>query len=116
MAAAYSRWAMPDSLSIRLRLPRARPGSARTRGDLRTFALLLRYRKLHVVFQPLADLRSGTVFGHEALIRDELASGRLVAPFATRVALARRLSIATVGTPRRRDAVARVVALLKAQR
>ncbi|MES2186012.1 MAG: phosphodiesterase [Pseudomonadota bacterium] len=65
---------MPLPLSIRLHLPRARPGSARTRGDLRSFALLLRYRKLHTVFQPLADLRSGTVFGHEALIRGPMGT------------------------------------------
>ena len=60
---------MLDSVPLRLRLPHVRPGPARSRGDLRSLALLLRYRKLHVVFQPLADLRSGTVFGHEALIR-----------------------------------------------
>lgn len=59
---------------------------------------------------------AGVLMGHEALVRDELASGRLVAPFTTRVSLPRRLSIATVGSARGRDAVARVVALLKAQR
>jgi len=59
---------------------------------------------------------AGVLMGHEALIRDQLADGRLVAPFTTRVTLQRRLSIATVGTVRGRDAVARVVALLKAQR
>jgi len=59
---------------------------------------------------------AGVLVGHEALVRDELARGRLVAPFATRVALPRRLSIATIGKARGSDAVARVVALLKAQR
>jgi LysR family glycine cleavage system transcriptional activator len=59
---------------------------------------------------------AGVLIGHEALIRDELASGRLVAPFVTRVALPRRLSIATVGPAKARGAAARVVALLKAQR
>lgn len=59
---------------------------------------------------------AGVLMGHEALVREELASGRLVAPFTTRVSLPRRLSIATVGSARGRDAVARVVALLKAQR
>jgi LysR family glycine cleavage system transcriptional activator len=59
---------------------------------------------------------AGVLMGHEALIRDQLATGRLVAPFATRVALPRRLSIATVGKARGRDAVARVIALLRAQR
>jgi LysR family glycine cleavage system transcriptional activator len=59
---------------------------------------------------------AGVLMGHEALIRDELASGRLVAPLATRVALPRRLSIEAIGKARGRDAVARVVALLKAQR
>ena len=59
---------------------------------------------------------AGVLMGHEALIRDELATGRMVAPFATRVALPRRLSIETLGKARGRDAVARVVALLEAQR
>ena len=59
---------------------------------------------------------AGVLMGHEALIRDELAAGRLVAPFTTRVTLPRRLSIATMSKSRGRDAVARVVALLKAQR
>lgn len=59
---------------------------------------------------------AGVLMGHEALIRNELANGRLVAPFATRVALPRRLSIETIGKARGRDAVARVVALLRAQR
>lgn len=59
---------------------------------------------------------AGVLMGHEALIREHLASGRLVAPFPTRVALPRKLSIATVGPARRRDAVARVVDLLAAQR
>jgi LysR family glycine cleavage system transcriptional activator len=59
---------------------------------------------------------AGVLMGHEALIRDELASGRLVAPFSTRLALPRRLSIATVGNARGRNAVARVLALLRAQR
>jgi len=59
---------------------------------------------------------AGVLIGHEALIRDQLASGRLVAPFAARVSLPRRLSIATLGKARGSDAVGRVVALLKAQR
>ena len=59
---------------------------------------------------------AGVLMGHEALIRDELATGRLVAPFAARVALPRRLAIETIGKARGRDAVARVVSLLKAQR
>ena len=59
---------------------------------------------------------AGVLLGHEVLIRDELASGRLVAPFSTRLALPRRLSIATMGNARGRSAVARVLALLKAQR
>jgi LysR family glycine cleavage system transcriptional activator len=59
---------------------------------------------------------AGVLMGHEALIRDELASGRLIAPFPTRVALPRRLSIATLSNARGRHAVARVLALLKAQR
>jgi LysR family glycine cleavage system transcriptional activator len=59
---------------------------------------------------------AGVLIGHEALIRNELASGRLVAPFAARVTLPRRLSIVTVGAPRGRLAAARVLALLKAQR
>ena len=32
-------------------------------------ALLMEGRALHCVFQPIADLRSGGIFGHEALIR-----------------------------------------------
>lgn len=32
-------------------------------------ALLMEARALHCVFQPIADLRSGSIFGHEALIR-----------------------------------------------
>ncbi len=40
---------------------------------------------------------AGVLMGHEALIRDDLATGRLVAPFATRVTLPRRLSIANHG-------------------
>ena len=58
---------------------------------------------------------AGVLMGHEALISHELAAGRLVAPFATRVGLPRRLSIARIGTSRARDAVSRVVALLRAQ-
>lgn len=41
----------------------------RRRRDLRTLARLMRYRRLHALFQPLADLHSGGVYGHEALIR-----------------------------------------------
>lgn len=59
---------------------------------------------------------AGVLMGHEALVRDHLAGGRLVAPFPMRVALPRKLSITTVGTARGRDAAARVLSLLAAQR
>ena len=63
---------MPASTVVPASAFRASPSAftfARRRRDLRTLARLMRYRQLHAVFQPLADLHKGTVFGHEALIR-----------------------------------------------
>ena len=51
---------------------------------------------------------------HEALVRAELASGRLVAPFETRVTLPRALSVASAAKAKKGSAADRVVALLRA--
>ncbi|QHI99932.1 EAL domain-containing protein [Xylophilus rhododendri] len=61
------------------------------RADFRALARLLRYRKLHAVFQPIADLDSGAVLGHEALIRGP-AGTSLHTPDAL-LALAQRLGM-----------------------
>lgn len=58
---------------------------------------------------------AGVLMGHEALVRDELASGRLVAPFELRLALPRILSASFASRPRKGSAAERVVSLLKAQ-
>ncbi|MDE2517716.1 MAG: LysR family transcriptional regulator [Rhodospirillales bacterium] len=58
---------------------------------------------------------AGVLIGHEALIRAELDSGALVAPFAVRLALPRALSFSVAARPARGSAAARVLALLKAQ-
>ncbi len=57
---------------------------------------------------------AGVLMGHEALIRAELAHGRLVAPFSHRVTLPRILS-ATRMPGRSGSAAERVVALLRTQ-
>lgn len=56
---------------------------------------------------------AGVLMGHEALLRDELASGRLVAPFDLRVMLPRVLAVSHATRPRRGSAAERVVALLR---
>lgn len=56
---------------------------------------------------------AGVLMGHEALIRAELDSGRLVAPFETRVTLKRKLTITASARPRKGSAVERVMMLLK---
>jgi EAL domain-containing protein (putative c-di-GMP-specific phosphodiesterase class I) len=64
---------------------RGRPGDLSvTTGDVagREFAQLLDHRDVHVVFQPVVDLRSGEIVGVEALARGPQAS-----PFATPGAL-----------------------------
>lgn len=58
---------------------------------------------------------AGVLMGHEALLRNELASGRLVAPFDVRVTLPRHLSASFASRPRRGSAAERLVSLLKAQ-
>lgn len=59
---------MPDAprLSLRALLPSLSPRVRRGEGPL---ARLLRAGGLHCVFQPLADLREGNIYSHEALIR-----------------------------------------------
>ncbi len=58
---------------------------------------------------------AGVLMGHEALVRAELASGKLVAPFAARVTLNRKLTITAAARPRKGSAVERVMALLSSQ-
>ena len=58
---------------------------------------------------------AGVLIGHEALIRNELATGRLVAPFETRVVLPRHLSANFATRPRKGSAAERLVSLLKSQ-
>ncbi|RYE10369.1 MAG: LysR family transcriptional regulator [Hyphomicrobiales bacterium] len=58
---------------------------------------------------------AGVLMGHEALIRAELKSGRLVAPFDLRVPLKRALTVTASGRPKKGSATERVMALLKAQ-
>lgn len=58
---------------------------------------------------------AGVLMGHEALLRDELASGRLVAPFDVRVTLPRHLSASFASRPRKGSAAERLVSLLKSQ-
>ncbi|WP_198972400.1 phosphodiesterase [Xylophilus sp. ASV27] len=69
-------------------VPTADPQARR---ELRVVARLMRYHQLHAVFQPLADLRTGAVYGHEALIRGPVDTP-LHAPDAL-LALARRAGI-----------------------
>ena len=56
---------------------------------------------------------AGVLIGHEALIRNELATGRLVAPFETRVAFPRHLSASFAVRPRKGSMAERLVSLLK---
>lgn len=58
---------------------------------------------------------AGVLMGHEALIRAELKSGRLVAPFDVRVTLKRALTVTASTKPQRGSATERVIALLKSQ-
>ncbi len=58
---------------------------------------------------------AGVLMGHDALIRNELADGRLVAPFEARVTLPRHLSASFATRPRKGSAAERLVALLKSQ-
>lgn len=58
---------------------------------------------------------AGVLMGHEALIRRELDSGHLVAPFGTRVTLPRQLSAGFATRPRKGSAAERLVSLLKVQ-
>ena len=56
---------------------------------------------------------AGVLMAHEALVRAELASGRLVAPFETRVPLPRVLSVAAATKAKKGSTADRVVALLR---
>ncbi|MFT4435968.1 LysR family transcriptional regulator [Caballeronia sp. 15715] len=56
----------------------------------------------------------GVLMGHRALVRSELESGRLVAPFQTEAELPTSLSIAWARKPRRHSAAELVVELLTA--
>ena len=58
---------------------------------------------------------AGVLMGHEALVRTELQSGRLVAPFGIRVALPRHLSVSFAARPKKGSAAERLVSLLKSQ-
>ena len=58
---------------------------------------------------------AGVLIGHEALVPNELAAGRLVAPFETRVVLPRHLSASFAARPRKGSAAERLVSLLKSQ-
>ena len=57
----------------------------------------------------------GVLIGHEALIRKELESGALVAPFTAKVRLPRVLSVSSASKPHAGSAARRVVTLLKSQ-
>ena len=65
--------------------------TAARRADWRALSRLLRHRKLHAVFQPIADLHSGAVLAHEALIRGP-AGTHLQSPDAL-LGLAQRLGM-----------------------
>ena len=61
---------LPPPQQPPLPIAAARPTrNAARRADWRALSRLLRHRKLHAVFQPIADLHSGAVLAHEALIR-----------------------------------------------
>jgi len=56
---------------------------------------------------------AGVLIGHEPLVRAELASGALVAPFLTRVETGRRLAIATAQSTGASPVIDKIVAALR---